>query len=87
MAQTNIINCKVKLPGTQLFHDAYVHEKNKGARMDSETSLTLSLLMSCIYIYMCVCVCVAPSKARNLTSYIYGRDFYWGFCFLNREFR
>jgi hypothetical protein len=29
--------------------------------------LTLSLLMSYIY--------GAPSKARNLTSYIYGRDF------------
>jgi hypothetical protein len=29
--------------------------------------LTLSLLMSCIY--------GTPSKARNLTSYIYGRDF------------
>jgi hypothetical protein len=40
--------------------------------------LTLSLLMSYIY--------GAPSKARNLTSYIYERDFYWGFCFLNRAF-
>jgi hypothetical protein len=29
----------------------------------------------------------APNKAKNLTSYIYGRDFYWGFCFLNRAFR
>jgi hypothetical protein len=26
----------------------------------------------------------APNKARNLTSYIYGRDIYWGFCFFNR---
>jgi hypothetical protein len=41
--------------------------------------LTLSLLMSYIY--------GAPSKAKNLTSYIYGRDFYWGFFFLNRKFR
>jgi hypothetical protein len=41
--------------------------------------LTLSLLMSYIY--------GAPSKARNLTSYIYGRDFYWGFCLFNRAFR
>jgi hypothetical protein len=41
--------------------------------------LTLSLLMSYIY--------GAPSKARILTSYVYGRDFYWGFCFLNRAFR
>jgi hypothetical protein len=56
------------------------------------STLTLSLLMSYIYIYMCVCVCVyvcvyaATSKARNLTLYIYGWDFYWGFCFLNRAF-
>jgi hypothetical protein len=41
--------------------------------------INLSLLMSYIY--------GAPSKARNLTSYIFGRIFYWGFCFLNREFR
>jgi hypothetical protein len=41
-------------------------------------SLTLNLLMSCIY--------GAPSRARNVTSYIYGPDFYWGFCFLNRAF-
>jgi uncharacterized MAPEG superfamily protein len=41
--------------------------------------LTLSLLMSYIY--------GAPSKAINLTSCIYGRDFYWGFYFLNRAFR
>jgi hypothetical protein len=44
--------------------------------------LTLSLLMSYIY--------GAPSKARNLTSYIYiymDEIFYWGFCFLNGEFR
>jgi hypothetical protein len=34
-----------------------------------------------MYIY------VALSKARNLTSYIYGRDFFWGFCFLKRAFR
>jgi hypothetical protein len=42
--------------------------------------LTLSLLMSYIY--------GAPSKARNLTSYIYMDEIlYWGFCFLNRAFR
>jgi hypothetical protein len=44
--------------------------------------LTLSLLMSFTY--------RAPSKARNLTSYIYthmDKIFYWGFCFLNRAFR
>jgi hypothetical protein len=40
--------------------------------------LTLSLLMSYIY--------GAPNKDRNLTSYTYGRDFYLGFCFLNRAF-
>jgi hypothetical protein len=40
--------------------------------------LTLSLLISYIH--------GAPSKARNLISYIYGRDFYWGFCFLNHVF-
>jgi hypothetical protein len=45
--------------------------------------LTLSLLMSYIYIY--IYIYGVPSKARNLT-YIYGRDFYWGFCFLNRAF-
>jgi hypothetical protein len=33
--------------------------------------LTLSLLISYIYIY----IYGAPSKARNLTSYIYGRPF------------
>jgi hypothetical protein len=38
--------------------------------------LSLSLLM-------CVCIYGAPSKARNLTSYIYGQVFYWGFPFLN----
>jgi hypothetical protein len=53
-------------------------------------ALTLSLLMSYIY--------GAPSKARNLTSYIYiyrpyniyiymDEIFYRGFCFLNRAFR
>jgi hypothetical protein len=46
--------------------------------------LTLSLLMSYIY--------GAPSKSRNLTSYIYiytymNEIFYWGFCFLNHVFR
>jgi hypothetical protein len=41
--------------------------------------LTLSLLMSYIY--------GAPSKDRNLTSYIYmDETFYWGFCFLNHAF-
>jgi hypothetical protein len=43
------------------------------------TILTLNVLMSYIY--------GAPNKARNLTSYIYGRDFLLGFCFLNRAFR
>jgi hypothetical protein len=38
------------------------------------TSLTLSLLMSYIY--------GAPSKARNLTSYIYGRNFLLGILLL-----
>jgi hypothetical protein len=38
------------------------------------TELTLSLLMSYIY--------GAPSKARNLTSYIYGRDFLLGILLL-----
>jgi hypothetical protein len=47
--------------------------------MHKNSSLTLSLLM---YTHG------APSKARNLTSCIYGRDFfYWGSCFLNRAFR
>jgi hypothetical protein len=44
--------------------------------------LMLSLLMSYIY--------GAPSKAKNLTSYIYiymDEIFYWRFCFLNRAFR
>jgi hypothetical protein len=39
-------------------------------------TLTLSLLMSYIYIYG------APSKARNLTSYIYGREFLLGILLL-----
>jgi hypothetical protein len=43
-------------------------------RQYSQTELTFWK----IYVY------VAPSKDRNLTSYIYGQDFYWGFCFLNR---
>jgi hypothetical protein len=41
-------------------------------------SLTLSLLMSYIY--------GDPSKARILTSYIYERDFYWGFASLTMHF-
>jgi hypothetical protein len=40
----------------------------------SKICLTLSLLMS--YIYR------APSKARNLASYIYGRDFLLGILLL-----
>jgi hypothetical protein len=39
------------------------------------TLLALSLLMSYIYIYIYIYIYGAPSKARNLTSYIYGRDF------------
>jgi hypothetical protein len=39
--------------------------------------LTLSLLM-CIYIY----IYGAPSKARNLMSYIYGRDLLLGILLL-----
>jgi hypothetical protein len=46
--------------------------------------LNFSLLLSYIYIY--IYIYGAPSKTRNLT-YIYGRYFYWGFCFLNRAFR
>jgi hypothetical protein len=46
-----------------------------------KNALTLSLLMSYIYIYEVL------SKARNLTSFIYGRDLYWGFCLLNSAFR
>jgi hypothetical protein len=49
-----------------------------------QATLTLSLLMSYIY--------GAPSKARNLTSYIniyiyIDEIFYLGICFLNRAFR
>jgi hypothetical protein len=40
--------------------------------------------MSYIYIY----IYGAPSKARNLMSYMYmDQNFYWGFYFLNRAFR
>jgi hypothetical protein len=53
----------------------YIPMKSKATE-----SLTLSLLMSYLRVNG------APSKARNLTS-IYGRDFYLGFCFLNRAFR
>jgi hypothetical protein len=41
---------------------------------NGEDLLNLSLLMSYIY--------GAPSKARNLTSYIYGRDFLLGILLL-----
>jgi hypothetical protein len=46
------------------------------------TFLTLSLLMSYIYIYIYTYIYGAPSKARNLTSYIYGRDFVLGILLL-----
>jgi hypothetical protein len=43
-------------------------------------ALTLSLLMSYIYIY--IYIYGTPSKARNLTSYIYGQDFLLGILLL-----
>jgi hypothetical protein len=49
---------------------------NGGVR-NAILGLTLSLLMSYIRVYG------APSKVRNLTSYIYGRDFLLGILLLD----
>jgi hypothetical protein len=58
----------------------YIYIYTKSQQMHySDGLLTLSLLMSYIY--------GAPSKARNLMSYIYGRDLLPGFCFFNCAFR
>jgi hypothetical protein len=57
-----------------------IHSSSHKASAATVWGLPLSLLMSYTY--------GAPSKARNLTSYIYMDEiFYWGFCFLNRAFR
>jgi hypothetical protein len=53
-----------------LLHGVYVEGRRGTNNIPQGYFLTLSLLMSYIY--------GAPSKATNLTSYIYGRDFFTG---------